>query len=117
MKLLLNFMSGLRSSPDSHARVGSIDWLYGRSLSSHIRLHASRLEVAIHEGAGLRESCAPLRKVREEQMPSVDHRGPDPKRDVHACASGRAGQTHRIIEERLVRADLDQRRGKPFKSA
>ena len=40
----------------------------------------------------------------------MDHMRPDFERDRHVLSTSRGGETHRVVEQRLGRADLDQQR-------
>jgi hypothetical protein len=65
-----------------------------------------------HEGAGAGQGAAAVFQVRIPQVPSMNHVRPDFERhrDVRFARGG--GEAHGIVEQRLVGADLNERRWK-----
>jgi hypothetical protein len=62
------------------------------------------------EGAHLGERRAACGELRVEEMPGMDHLGPDPQCGVHLRGAGDGCEPQGIVEEGFRGADLDEQR-------
>ena len=68
--------------------------------------------MAAHEGAGTRQREAAGFKMRVPHGPRMNHVRPDFQRDRHGGRARGADEADRVVDQRLVGTDLNQRRGK-----
>ena len=73
------------------------------------------LEVVPQERTGVAKRPTTLLQARIPQVPGMDHVGPDFERHEYALRSRLGGQAHRIIQQRLGRTNLDERRRQSLK--
>jgi hypothetical protein len=69
------------------------------------------------EGAAAIDPPAAGGERRIEEMPDMDHLGPDFEIDAHIGGTGGLGQAQRIVEQGLGGPDLDAKRARPERSA
>src|SRR5271166_6358311 len=89
------------------------DWRWKQNIGHCSSLEASA-PILTYIRAGLGQCAASCCDLPIEQLPDVDHVGPDLQSHPNVSRTRRAGEPYRIVEQCFGGADLDQHGWQPL---